>query len=83
VAPSGLGGFERTATHAVTPLHDSRVHYVKRAIPSKGKPALVRNEAIQRAEGRDLYFLDDDDYALPGALRALSSGVATNIHPVS
>ncbi len=66
---------EGTAMHAVATLGDKRVQYARRAVPSNGRPALVRNEAIERAQGRYLYFLDDDDHVLPGALRALALGL--------
>jgi glycosyltransferase involved in cell wall biosynthesis len=69
---------EGTATNAVISLGDARVQYVKRTVSSKGKPAIVRNEGIERARGRYLYFLDDDDHVLPGALHALSSGLDAN-----
>jgi glycosyltransferase involved in cell wall biosynthesis len=69
---------EGTAERAVHILGDPRVQYIKRPAPSRGKPALVRNEAIGRARGRYLYFLDDDDHVLPGALQALSTGLESD-----
>lgn len=66
---------EGSARAGVENLCDARVHYSQCASPSGGKPALVRNEAIERARGRYLYFLDDDDKVLPGALRALVSAL--------
>jgi len=69
---------EATAKNCVTSLGDPRVQYIGRAVSSNGKPALVRNEALQRARGSYLYFLDDDDHVLPGALRALSCALAAN-----
>jgi GT2 family glycosyltransferase len=51
---------------------------VRHSTTSHGKPALVRNEAIERARGRFLYFLDDDDHVLPGALHALATGLESN-----
>lgn len=62
---------EGSARAAVTAITDPRVRYRRREIPSGGKPAVVRNEGAALARGRYLYFLDDDDQALPGALRAM------------
>jgi len=52
---------EGSAREAIASISDPRVVYIKRETPSRGRPALVRNEGIQRANGRFLHFLDDDD----------------------
>lgn len=62
---------EGTAREAVQALGDERVRYQKREIPSKGRPATVRNDGARLAQGRYLHFLDDDDTLVPGALRDL------------
>lgn len=62
---------EQSARAAVESVGDRRVQYLAMEVPSKGKPALVRNYAISLARGRYLYCLDDDDQCCPGALGAL------------
>lgn len=62
---------EGSAREAVEGLRDPRVRYVKQAVPSKGRPALVRNEGAKLARGRYLHFLDDDDRLADGALAAM------------
>jgi glycosyltransferase involved in cell wall biosynthesis len=64
---------EGSALQAVQSVPDSRVRYVQRAEPSRGRPALVRNDGAQLARGRYLHFLDDDDVLEQDALWALSS----------
>jgi GT2 family glycosyltransferase len=66
---------EGTAEKGVGAIGDARVRYVKRAVPSRGKPALVRNEGLDLATGRFLHFLDDDDRLADGALDALSGAL--------
>jgi glycosyltransferase involved in cell wall biosynthesis len=62
---------EGSACEAITSLGDERVHYVKRAVPSQGRPAVVRNEGVSLACGRYLHFLDDDDRLVAGSLHDL------------
>jgi glycosyltransferase involved in cell wall biosynthesis len=57
VDDSGKG----TARDAVASVGDARLLYIARQEPSGGRPALVRNEGASIAQGRYLYFLDDDD----------------------
>ena len=47
--------------------------------PSNGRPALVRNTGIRHARGQFLYFLDDDDKAVPGGIDRLVT--ALQRHP--
>lgn len=66
---------EGSAEAGVKGLGDARIRYLKREPPSGGKPAQVRNEGLQMAQGRYVYFLDDDDHVLPGALAAMSQAL--------
>lgn len=67
---------ERSAEAAVGSIDDPSVRYEAMSVPSGGRPALVRNLGIQLARHEILYFLDDDDEVLPGALRALATAFA-------
>jgi glycosyltransferase involved in cell wall biosynthesis len=60
---------EGSARTAVSALNDPRITYILRDVPSKGRPAIARNEGAALAQGRYLYFLDDDDHVYDGALR--------------
>jgi glycosyltransferase involved in cell wall biosynthesis len=66
---------EGSARNAVATVGDKRVQYMVRAEPSRGRPALVRNDGAKVARGRYLYFLDDDDILEPGALAAMSQAL--------
>jgi glycosyltransferase involved in cell wall biosynthesis len=60
---------EASARGTVEALADPRIRYVARAVPSQGRPSLVRNEGWPLARGTYLHFLDDDDRVAPGAYR--------------
>jgi glycosyltransferase involved in cell wall biosynthesis len=64
-----------SARQTATSLHDPRVQYIVRPEPSNGRPALARNDGAALAQGRYLYFLDDDDVLEPGALATLSAAL--------
>jgi GT2 family glycosyltransferase len=66
---------EGSAATPVAGIGDERVHYVHRAIPSGGVPAIVRNEGLAMARGRYVHFLDDDDILERGALDALAAAL--------
>ena len=66
---------EGSAQATVAGIADGRVHYLRRAVPSGGRPAMVRNEGAARAAGRYLVFLDDDDQLAPGALPDLAGAL--------
>jgi hypothetical protein len=50
---------EGSAREAVESIGDARVTYTKRATPTRGRPAIVRNDAWPLARGRYIHFLDD------------------------
>jgi GT2 family glycosyltransferase len=62
---------EGSARSAIAQLADERVTYIKREVPSQGRPSLVRNEGMRRAEAPLLHFLDDDDELCDDALASL------------
>ncbi len=68
-----------SAAEAVEGLRDERVRYVRRTVPTGGKPAIVRNEAVPLARGRYLHFLDDDDLVADGAYSELVANL--DLHP--
>ncbi len=65
-----------TARTAVEALGDNRVRYHRRAAPSGGRPALVRNDGSRLARGSFLHFLDDDDILQEGSLAALADALS-------
>ena len=68
---------EGTAREAVGGIADPRVRYVKRDVPSGGRPAVARNEGMQMARGAFLHCLDDRRRRLyEGALAALHEPLA-------
>lgn len=71
-SPSG------SAAKDVGAIGDSRVRYFKRAVPSGGRPAVVRNDGSRLARGRYLHFLDDDDLLEEGSLAALADALGRN-----
>ena len=70
---------EGSARDAIASISDPRVVYLKRRTPSRGRPSLVRNEGIARANGRFLHFLDDDDALHDDALASLRAPL--DAHP--
>lgn len=61
---------EGSAEPAVTAIGDRRVRYRRRATPTGGRPAVVRNEGLAEANAPFVHFLDDDDILEEGALAA-------------
>jgi glycosyltransferase involved in cell wall biosynthesis len=66
---------DASARQVIESVNDPRVRYITRPEPSRGRPALVRNDGAKLANGRYLYFLDDDDISEPGALAAMSQAL--------
>jgi glycosyltransferase involved in cell wall biosynthesis len=66
---------EGSARTAVASIPDSRVRYVLADVPSNGFPALPRNQGAALAQGRFLYFLDDDDILKEDTLRVMSEAL--------
>jgi glycosyltransferase involved in cell wall biosynthesis len=66
---------EGSARNAVASLGDPRVQYIQRPEPSRGLPALVRNDGAKLARGRYLYFLDDDDILELDTLAVMSKAL--------
>lgn len=72
---------EGSARDAIEGIRDPRVRYSKRAVPSGGNPAQVRNAGAAEARGRFVHFLDDDDIVKPGAYR--DAVAAFDRHPAA
>jgi glycosyltransferase involved in cell wall biosynthesis len=66
---------EASAQAAVASIGDSRLRYMARPTPSGGRPAVVRNDGAKIAQGRYLYFLDDDDMLEPDTLAIMSKAL--------
>lgn len=66
---------EGSADATVAAIADRRVQYRRRAVPSGGRPAIVRNDGAACATGRYLVFLDDDDQLAAGALLDLAGAL--------
>jgi GT2 family glycosyltransferase len=64
-----------TARDVMASIADPRVRYIRRPEPSLGRPALVRNDGARLANGRYLYFLDDDDLLEPGTLAVMRAAL--------
>jgi glycosyltransferase involved in cell wall biosynthesis len=70
---------EGSAREVIESVSDPRVTYAKRATPSLGRPAVIRNEVWPLALGRYVHFLDDDDILVPGAYRAHVEALDSNL----
>jgi GT2 family glycosyltransferase len=69
---------EASARPVAESLADPRITYLQNPTPSGGRPALVRNVGWQRAQGRFVHFLDDDDHAAAGYYRAAIAAFEAN-----
>lgn len=57
---------DQTARSVASEYDDRRIRYFPMAVPSGGFPSRVRNFGAERAGGRFVHFLDDDDHAPAG-----------------
>ena len=62
---------EGSAGPYVRALNDERIRYWKNPQPTGGCPAVIRNRLAGEAEGKYLYFLDDDDRVVAESLLAI------------
>ncbi len=69
---------EGSAQATIASLDDPRLSYLRSPVPSKGRPAVPRNLGARRAKAPYVYFLDDDDRAAPGSLKALVAELERN-----
>jgi len=67
---------EEASRDCVTGLADPRIRYELNRPVSGGKPALVRNAGFERATGRFIHFLDDDDRVADGFYRSAMQAFA-------
>ena len=72
------GSSDETAD-VIRTLDDDRVRYVRR---ENGGLSRARNTGTERAEGRYLAFLDDDDEALPGWLGSFDQAFGSHDYAV-
>jgi GT2 family glycosyltransferase len=68
---------EGGAYDGIRSLNDPRVRYVRRAVPSGGRPGGVRNDGAALARAPLLHFLDDDDRLFEGSLHALAAAISS------
>ena len=61
----GDDSIERSAQSVVTSLNTRQITYVPMTPPTGGYPGRVRNHLARMAQGKYLYFLDDDDRVNP------------------
>ena len=69
---------EGSACEVIARLEDPRVVYLKNPKPSGGFPSMVRNLAWEKATGRFIHFLDDDDIVAEGYYAAVKECFSTH-----
>jgi glycosyltransferase involved in cell wall biosynthesis len=74
-APDETDAQGERARAALEALRDPRVRYVARSEPTGRRPALARRDGLALARGRYVWFLDDDDVLVDGALAALAGAL--------